>query len=185
MPQQPDKSRSAPNPTGDGAEPLFAEGLPTTRACAVKVKKLASGVWTLVQPRCVRERELDLEDVEAMLDADEVDVARDELRWLLDGCPDNIAIHYWLGDLAMREQDVKLARGHYGYAYEIGHRALRSERFPTPLPGEHEANELWFAAAKQLAWCLKLMERKELLADVIKFVRHCDPANTLQLESLL
>lgn len=159
--------------------------MPVTRDCAVKVKLQKSGVWTFVQPRCVRERELDLEDVEAMLDAEEVEIARDELRWLLEGCPDNIAIHYWLGDLAMREQDVKLARGHYGYAYEIGHRALRREHFPTPLPVDREENEIWYAAAKQLAWCLKLLEKKDLLIEVVKFVRHCDPQNTLQLEALL
>lgn len=159
--------------------------LPVTRDCAVKVKQQKSGIWTFVQPRCVRERELDLEDVEAMLDAEEVEIARDELRWLLEGCPDNIAIHYWLGDLALREEDVKLARGHYGYAYEIGHRALRREHFPAPLPVDREENEIWYAAAKQLAWCLKLLEKKDLLLEVVKFVRHCDPQNTLQLEALL
>lgn len=184
MPPRRDKPRSAsqnpqPAPSIDG------ELLPVTRDCAVKVKLQKTGVWSFVQPRCVREREMDLEDVEGMLDAEEVEIARDELRWLLEGCPDNIAIHYWLGDLAMREQDVKLARGHYGYAYEIGHRALRKENFPTPLPMENEENELWFAAAKQLAWCLKLLEKKDLLSDVVKFVQHCDPQNTLQLEALL
>jgi hypothetical protein len=184
LPPRPNKPRSAPQPPPPASSEEDAL-LPAARDCAVKVKQQKSGEWTFVQPRCVRERELDLEDVEAMLDAEEVEIARDELRWLLEGCPDNIAIHYWLRDLAMREQDVKLARGHYGYAYEIGHRALRRENFPTPLPAAHEENELWFAAAKQLAWCLKLLEKKELLADVIRFVQHCDPQNTLQLAALL
>ena len=39
-----------------------------------------------------------------MLAAGENEVARDELRWLLDGCPDFIAAHRMLGELALTKR---------------------------------------------------------------------------------
>ena len=39
-----------------------------------------------------------------------------------------------LGELALEENDVSLARGHFGYAYEIGVRALPPGGLSGPLP---------------------------------------------------
>lgn len=151
----------------------------------VRLKQNPAGQWHLVHPRCVQERELDLEDVEEMLDAGEIDVARDELRWLLNGCSDHIAIHYLLGDLALAENDLPLARAHYGYAFQIGYRAWKKAYMPLPFTQDLPENELFFAAGKQLAWCLKLLEKKELLNEVVAILLRCDPRDPLQLKALL
>src|SRR5687768_16906645 len=92
---------------------------------AVSVRQVPGReAWELVHPRCARVRAEDVEEVEAMLAAGEDEVARDELRWLLDGCPHFITAHRMLGELALAENDVQLARGHSGFAYQIGTKAL-------------------------------------------------------------
>ncbi len=128
----------------------------------VTAKKTPKG-WVLVHPRSVRERAEDLEEVETMLEADEIDIARDELRYLLQDCPNHMTVHFMLGDIALAEKDIKLARGHYGYAYEIGHKALKREKFPKPFLQSEPANEIFFESGKQLAWCLKLLEKNDLM----------------------
>ena len=88
-----------------------------------------------------------------MIEAGEVDIAIDELRWLLGGCSDFIAAHRMLGEAAMLESDIPLARGHFGYAFQIGVKALdqagvagrcliespRIKRFWKPAKGWHFA----------------------------------------------
>ena len=54
-----------------------------------------------------------------MMEAGEVDIAIDELRWLLSGCSDFIEAHRLLGELALAENDLPLARAHFGYAYSL------------------------------------------------------------------
>ncbi|MDX1964807.1 MAG: hypothetical protein SFX18_16780 [Pirellulales bacterium] len=158
----------------------------------VALRRNSSGAWEFVQPRCVQERELDLADVEEMLEADEIEIAREELRWLLDGCPDNMGVHFRLGDLALAEKDYRLARGHYGYAYQIGHKAIMRAKpprhtgaWPPSVPRSAPANELFFAAGKQLVWCLKLLEKPELLHEVVEFLLACDPDDPDHLRALL
>ena len=68
-------------------------------------------------------------------------MAIDELRWLLEVCRDMIEAHFLLGKLAVEaEHDVPLARGHFGYAYQLGVKAPRPRRQPdAPLaaaPGQ-------------------------------------------------
>ncbi len=63
-----------------------------------------------------------------MVAAGETEIARDELRWLLSECHDFLAAHKLLGDLALADNDVRLARGHFGYAYQIGLKAIERSR---------------------------------------------------------
>ena len=74
--------------------------------------------------RAARDRQEDLEEVRKMLDAGEVEVATDECRWLLNGCSDCLEAHRLLGEIALAENDLPLARGHFGYAYRLGEQAL-------------------------------------------------------------
>ena len=53
--------------------------------------------WVLVHPRCARDRADDLEEVREMVEAGELDVAIDELRWLVGGCSEFIEAHALLG----------------------------------------------------------------------------------------
>jgi hypothetical protein len=104
---------------------------------------------------------------------------------LLQGCSDHMTVHFMLGDLALAEKDIKLARGHYGYAYDIGFKALRAAKFPKPFLQTIPDNAIFFEAGKQLAWCLKLLEKEQLMRDVIEFLLSCDPSDPLQLRPML
>jgi len=120
-----------------------------------------------------------------MIAQGEYEIARDELRWLLEDCSDNIAAHELLGELALREDDMPLARGHFGYAYQIGADALRRAGSPSPVPFEHAANQSFFAAGKGLIHCLNRLGRHNLAIEVAEFLLQCDPQDPLNLRALL
>lgn len=114
-----------------------------------------------------------------MIDAGEVEVAIDELRWLLDGCSDFVAAHRLLGELAMTDGDLRLARGHFGYAYNLCISALPPQGLPGPLPYRFPVNQGFFEAAKGLAWCLHELDRRELALGVLEQMLNCDPTDPL------
>lgn len=150
------------------------------RRTALRVRrKSAEQAWELVHPRCALERAEDLEEVRLMLDAGETEIARDELRWLLNGCGDCVAAHRMLGELALEEGDPKLARGHFGYAYEIALSAFPPRGLDGPLPYRLAANQAFLEAAKGLAWCLHELGKKKLALRVIKQLLDCDPTDPL------
>ena len=120
-----------------------------------------------------------------MIAAGEHEIARDELRWLLEGCSDMIAAHELLGELAMQTEDFALARGHFGYAYQLGIKAIRRAGFPSPIPFEHAANQAFFAAGKGLVYCLLKLEKRELAGEVVEFLEQCDPRDPLNLRGML
>lgn len=135
--------------------------------------------WELVHPRCALERREDLEEVEAMLAAGETEIAVDELRWLLDGCGDFVAAHRLLGEQALAEGDVRLARGHFGYAYEIGLSAMPERGLDGPLPYRLPTNRAFLESAKGLAWCLGQLGKRRLGRRVIEQLLKCDPTDPL------
>ncbi len=135
--------------------------------------------WELVHPRCARARAEDMEEVEKMLAAGENDVARDELRWLLDGCPNFIAAHRLLGGLALEENDLRLARGHFGHAYEIGRRAFPGRKPPGALPYDLPANQAFLESAKGLAFCLRQLGETKLGKEVVETLLACEPGDPL------
>jgi hypothetical protein len=53
------------------------------------------------------------------------------------------------------------------------------------VPFEHAANQSFFAAGKGLAYCLVKLERRDTAAEVIEFLRLCDPRDPLNLSGLL
>ena len=53
------------------------------------------------------------------------DVAVDELRWLVGVCSEFVEAHALLGELALAEGDAALARGHFGFAVQLGLKALQ------------------------------------------------------------
>ncbi len=175
MAKRKDVRKGKPNPSS----------APPRHATEVTVRRRPDGTWELQHPRCAVEREDDLRDVEAMIAAGEHDIARDELRWLLEGCSDNIAAHELLGELAMQAEDLSLARGHFGYAYQIGMKAIRRAGSPVPIPFEHAANQTFFSAGKGLVYCLVTLDKREMAAEVVDFLVHCDPRDPLNLRRLL
>ena len=158
---------------------------PARHPTEVTVRQRPDGTWELQHPRCAVEREDDVREVEAMVATGEDEIARDELRWLLEGCSDNIAAHEVLGELAMQAEDVALARGHFGYAYQIGMKALRRAGSPAPVSFEHAANQAFFSAGKGLVYCLLKLDKRKMAAEVVEFLVHCDPRDPLNLRGML
>lgn len=132
-------------------------------------------------PRCVQEREDDIQEVREMLAHEEFELAEDELRWLLQDCPDFMAAHVLLGRIAEEEHRLDLARAHYGYAFEIGCKALAG-RAPGRLDHRRPANRPWFEAAAGLLRCLVALGEHDKASDVLNTVAQWDP--TVRLNEL-
>jgi hypothetical protein len=144
------------------------------------------GGWELVHPRCARRRREDIEEVEAMVEAGEAEIAREELVWLLTECPDFLDAHVHLGLIALEDGDPKLARGHFGRAYELGMKAVEaagspSRRVPYELPG----NRPLFEAAKGLVHCLLEMGRRQTAQDVCRRIAPLDGSDPLGIQRLV
>lgn len=141
--------------------------------------------WEFVQPRCARRRREDLEEVEAMLAAGETEIARDELVWLLSECPDLLEAHVHLGLLALEEDDFRLARGHFGRAYELCLKALDAAGGPRPLPYELPGNRPFHEAAKGLVHCLLRTARAGTARDICRRIIPLDPSDPLGIRAMV
>ncbi len=124
-------------------------------------------------------------EVQAMLVAGELEIARDEIRWLLDGCSDFIEAHKLLGELAYAEHDLPLARGHFGYAFRIAEKAIRAAEEPRPVPYSLSGNQAFHEAGKALVLCLVQLEKRDLAAEVADKLASYDPADPLAVRKLL
>ncbi len=153
----------------------------------IKVQRAKSGNgWVLAHPRAVREMAEDLDEVRAMIDAGETDVAIDELRWLLGACHDTIEAHFLLGKLAVEvDHDVPLARGHFGTGYQLGLHPLRRAQLPTPVPALHPANRMFYESGRGLAWCLRELGKSDMALEVVEQMLALDPDDPLGLASWL
>ncbi len=120
-----------------------------------------------------------------MVEAGEADIARDELVWLLGECPDFLEAHVHLGLLALEDDDAKLARGHFGRAYELCLKALEAAGNPQPVPYELPGNKPLFEAAKGLVHCLLDTGRRPLAAAVCKRIQPLDPSDPLGIQRLM
>ena len=141
------------------------------------------GELELVEPPCVRQRREDMEEVRVMLEAGEIDVAADELLWLLSGCDVLLEGHKLLGEIALADDDLELARGHFGYAYELGLGAL-GKGVGGVLPYARPANQPFFEAGKGLAFCLKQQGEVGLAVEVVERLLNLDPSGPLGLREM-
>ena len=114
-----------------------------------------------------------------MLEAGEVDVAVDECRWLLEGCSDLVEAHRILGEIALEEHDLPLARGHFGYVYHLVVKALEAARAAGPLPYRLPANQVFHESAKALAWCLRELGHAQMAAEVVATQLRLDASDPL------
>lgn len=120
-----------------------------------------------------------------MIEAGETEIAQDELRWLLGGCSDFIDAHRILGELALSEEDLPLARGHFGYAYSIGAKALERAGTGGPLPYRLPANQAFHEAGKGLVYCLLHLGKRAMAEQVVEALLRCDPGDPLAVRKLL
>jgi hypothetical protein len=127
-----------------------------------------------------------LEDVQAMIEAGELEIAVDELRWLLGGCPEFIAAHGLLGELAVAmHDDLSLARGHFGAGYQLGLQTLRRAKMPRPLFYSQPANRPFFEAGRGLVWTLEKLEKREMSAEILETLLELDSSDPLRLKALV
>ena len=142
-------------------------------------------VFELVHPRCATRRAEDLEEVRAMLDAGEAEVAVDELRWLLQGCRELLEAHGLLGQIALSAGDLPLARAHFGRAYDLALEALPPEGLSGTLPHARDANRAFFQAGKGLIECFLQLDDSGQAPEVVEQLLTLDPADPLGVRALL
>ncbi len=129
-----------------------------------------------------------------MIGEEELEVAVDELRWLLNGCSEFIEAHQLLGELALAaDNDVPLARGHFGTAYQLGIQALRragrgtrrgtSRSEAKLLPYAHLANRSLFEAGRGLMTCLHRLEKPTMAQEVVDQLIALDPTDPLGIQA--
>jgi len=174
--------RKPPDKRGPGKG---ERGKPSRPASGVGVRRTRQGdAWEFVHPRCALDRAEDLEEVYAMVEGGENEIAIDELRWLLGGCHDFVEAHCLLGQLALGEGDLALARAHFGYGYQLGLTALRRAGMPGPLPYRLKPNAAFFEAGKGLAYCLTQSGKAEMAGEIIDELLRCDPSDPLNVRGL-
>jgi len=131
------------------------------------------------------ERAEDLEEVQVMIDEGETECAVEELLWLLEECRDFIEAQALLGEIAFAAADYPLARGHFGYAVELGWTALVDGKLSGTLAYALPANQPFFHAAKGLAACLNELNKRPAAAKVLREMMQWDPADPLGGRALL
>ncbi len=119
----------------------------------LNLRRVGGNDYELVHPRCVDEMELDYAEGMELWKAGDPEAARDALRYALQGCGDNIWVHVGLGRIALEEfNDPALARGHYGYGFELAEKAIPPD-FRGKLPRSRFSNGPFYEAADGLAAC--------------------------------
>jgi hypothetical protein len=152
-PRRPSKSgpRSRGGPRPDGAR---------SGPGPIGLTRVGGDDFELVHPREVTETELDYEEGVELWKAGDPESARDALRYALSACHDNIWAHVALGQIALVEfRDPALARGHFGYAFDLANRALPAG-FKGRLPRDRPNNRPFYEAIDGLAECLDALGRQ-------------------------
>ncbi len=155
--------RPGPRPPRAGAgrpqRPESRSGPPRARRGPIGLGRIGGNDFELVHPRCVKEAELDFEEGLELWKAGDPESARDALRFALSACHDNIWAHVALGQIALVEfRDPTLARGHFGYAFELVERSL-PPGFSGRLPRERANNRPFYDAIDGLAESLDALGR--------------------------
>ena len=154
----------------------------------VRLREIAGDVekvWEFVHPQCAMDRETDLKEVEAMIEAGEHEIATEEFRWLLDGCSDFIHAHHLLGQLALEQKDFPLARGHFGHAFRVGATAIRRAGGKKKVPYTQKPNRHFLECGKGLIHCLIKLEKKKMANEIVDQLLECDLSDPLHVRTLL
>ncbi len=125
----------------------------TRKTGGLGLRHLGGDHFELVHPPCVEELRPDFEEGIEIWKAGEAEEARDALRFALQGCRDNLWVHAALGRIALQSSnDPTLAKGHFGYAFELARKALPPD-FAGKLPRDRAANRPFYDAIDGLITC--------------------------------
>jgi hypothetical protein len=145
---------------------------PGANPVRLQLKRLDGNRFALQPPVCAVDRKEDLDEVHQMITGGELEIARDELLYLVSDCRAFLEAHNLLGELALEENDLAVARGHFGFAYEIGLDSL-PKGFRGILPATTDYNRPFFLAGQGLARCLiargQKPEGREVLVQLSRF----------------
>ena len=144
--------------------------------CCAKLamKRIDRNLHAFQPPFCALDRKEDIDEVHQMIAAGELEIARDELLYLVGDCRAFLEAHNTLGELALEDDDVPLAQGHFGFAYEIGIDSL-PPGFRGVLPANRDYNSAFFYAGRGLARCLIARGQKEKGREVLVRLLQLDP----------
>jgi hypothetical protein len=162
----PDKRRGGAGPRRRSKAGARSQGGPRAGGARpgpgpIGLTRIGGDDFELVHPRAVMETELDYEEGVELWKAGDPESARDALRYALSACHDNIWAHVALGQIALVEfRDPALARGHFGYAFDLAHRAL-PQGFNGRLPRDRPNNRPFYEAIDGLAQCLEALGRHD------------------------
>ena len=110
---------------------------------------------------------------------------RTNCAWLLSECRDFLVAHKLLGDLAVAAGDFRLARGHYGYAYQLGIAAIDRAGTIDALPSDRAANQAFFAAGQGLVNCLTKLGKHGMAKEVAARLLKLDQRDLLQINQIV
>jgi hypothetical protein len=133
------------------------------------LRPAVSGRWELTHPACVAEREEDYAEAMEAWRAGEPEEAREMLRFALEDCGDNLWVHAALGRIALEMGDSALARGHFGYAFELVRPLVEPLEAGSLEPGS-DANRPFFDACDGLAASLDRLGQGSDAASVRRLV---------------
>ena len=140
----------------------------------LKLIRIDGNRFSFQAPVCAFDRKEDLDEVHQMISGGELEIARDELLYLVSDCRAFLDAHNVLGELALEENDVPLSQGHFGFAYEIGLDSL-PPGFRGILPANRDYNRAFFLAGRGLARCLIARGQRDKGRDVLVQLLKFDP----------
>jgi hypothetical protein len=162
--------KPAKKPPADRDDDLNAQDDPAR----LRIRRLEGNRVVLLEPITARDRKEDIDEVRKMIAAGELEIARDELLYLVSDCRGFLEAHNLLGELALEEDDVSLAQGHFGFAYEIGMDSL-PPAFKGRLPANKEYNGAFFLAGRGVARCLIARGQNARGREVLEQLARLDP----------
>lgn len=167
--RKPAPARRPPQPKAAGGKPKIAR-LPEE----LTLRRIGANDYAFFAPNAALERAEDIDEVHKMMAGDEGEIARDELLYLVSDCRPFLEAHNLLAELALEEGDIKLARGHFGFAYEVA-LELMPANFRGRLPAKKEYNPEFFRAARGVARCLIALGDREEGTNILKRLSEFDP----------